>query len=210
MFPRLNYQQTKYLKSAATLDQLPQDIGAEVAFIGFSNSGKSSVLNTITGIKGLARVSSTPGRTQTINFFSLTSKQRLVDLPGYGYAKVPLSVKERWAKNVNNYLQLRGSLRGIILTMDIRHPLKELDYHLIMWAVKCYIPIHILLTKADKLAVGAKKKALYEVRERLELYGEQVSVQLFSSLERSGVEEVHTKLNEWLSETAHAKNPQAA
>jgi len=196
---KLNYQLAKYLKSAPALDQLPADQGIEVAFIGRSNAGKSSALNTITGIKGLARTSKAPGRTQMINFFSLDNKRRLVDLPGYGYAKVPLSIKARWETNVNEYLQSRQCLQGLVLVMDVRHPLKELDQQLILWTVECDVPLHILLTKSDKLKRNPAKNTLYEVQEALEAYGDSVSVQLFSSNDRTGLEEAQSVLDEWFS-----------
>lgn len=195
----LDYQQTSYLKSAAELDQLPADKGAEVAFIGRSNAGKSSSLNVITGIKGLARTSKTPGRTQMINFFSVESAKRLVDLPGYGYAKVPLSVRDRWMANVDEFLRTRQCLKGLVIVMDIRHPLKELDQQVIQWTVECQLPTHILLTKADKLKPAEQRRALREVTEALEeAYGKDVlSVQLFSSHEPLGVDEAKQVLDGW-------------
>lgn len=200
MTDKPEYQKATYLKSAAELSQLPADTGIEVAFIGRSNAGKSSALNTITGIKGLARTSNTPGRTQMINLFSVDANRRLVDLPGYGYAKVPRVVKERWEQNIDAYLQSRACLHGLILVMDIRHPLKELDVTVINWTVKCKVPLHILLTKADKLSNQAAKKALREVEEALEKYGKKVSVQVFSSIKRIGLEEVQEKLDQWFTE----------
>ncbi len=192
------YQQTSYLKSAAELSQLPADQGAEVAFIGRSNAGKSSALNVVTGIKGLARTSKTPGRTQMINFFTVTDNKRLVDLPGYGYAKVPLSVKERWMSNVDEFLRTRQCLQGLVVVMDIRHPLKEVDQQVIAWCIDSGVPIHILLTKADKLKPAAQRKALRDVKEELSQYGDLLSVQLFSSIERTGVEQVRSVLTHWL------------
>ncbi len=191
------YQQATYLKSAPDLGQLPADKGCEVAFIGRSNAGKSSSLNVITGIKGLARTSKTPGRTQMINFFSLDSCRRLVDLPGYGYAKVPLKVKERWMENVDNYLRDRQCLRGLVVVMDIRHPLKEMDEKVIDWAVDCSLPTHILLTKSDKLKPNAARKSLREVRDALAVYGDMVTVQLFSSIDCVGVDDARDVLNQW-------------
>lgn len=195
----LNYQQTRYLKSAAELKQLPSDKGAEVAFIGRSNAGKSSSLNVITGIKGLARTSKTPGRTQMINFFSVEDDKRLVDLPGYGYAKVPLSVKERWMANVDEFLRTRDCLKGLVVVMDIRHPLKELDQQVIAWAVDCHLPTHVLLTKADKLKPAEQRKALREVNEKLQdIYGNTaLTTQLFSSIETLGVDEAKIVLDRW-------------
>lgn len=197
MTDTLNYQQTTYLKSVAELKQLPADKGYEIAFLGRSNAGKSSALNTITGIKNLARTSKTPGRTQMINLFSLDNERRLVDLPGYGYAKVPRMIQERWNEATNEYLKSRECLRGLVLVMDIRHPLKEMDQHIINWTFQCHVPLHVLLTKSDKLSYSAAKKTLMEVEQALEPYGDAISVQLFSSLKQKGVEEVQAHLNAW-------------
>lgn len=191
------YHKARYLTSAADLKQLPIDKGWEVAFIGRSNAGKSSAINTITGIKGLARTSNTPGRTQMINFFALDDERRIVDLPGYGYAKVPRTVKARWERTTSEYLQTRECLRGLVLVMDIRHPLKEMDQQLIDWTVNCDIRLHILLTKADKISTSESRKVLKEVEEQLASYGEQVSVQLFSSLEKTGLDDALDTLDQW-------------
>lgn len=193
---RPHYNNATFLLSSPTLAELPPDDGIEVAFIGRSNSGKSSALNTITGLKGLARTSKTPGRTQMINFFNLDEKRRLVDLPGYGYAKVPLAIKQRWQKNINEYLQTRKCLKGLVLIMDIRHPLKEHDQQCIDWAVRSDLPIHILLTKSDKLSRGASINTLIEVRKALE-QNACVTVQLFSSLNKNGLEEALMQLDSW-------------
>ena len=200
MSDNLDYSKAHYSISATDLGQLPSDEGAEVAFIGRSNAGKSSALNTITGLKGLARVSKTPGRTQAINVFDLNSRCRLIDLPGYGYAKVPVSVKERWAQYIDDYLQQRVCLQGLVLIMDIRHPLKELDQHLIEWTANCDLPVHILLTKADKLSRNLQRKTLQEVIDAVEKHGDSITVQCFSSLDRLGIEEARKKLDEWFSE----------
>lgn len=197
MLTKPSYQKAKYLDSAAELKQLPKDEGIEVAFIGRSNAGKSSALNTITGIKGLARTSSTPGRTQMINLFGLDADRRLVDLPGYGYAKAPRVLREKWVKNTNEYLQTRKCLKGLVLLMDIRHPLKDSDQHLIEWTVSCGLPIHVLLTKADKLKSGAQKRTLREVKDFLSQYAGTVTAQTFSSQDRCGLEEAKEKLDEW-------------
>lgn len=191
------YQAARYLTSVADLDQLPPDEGIEVAFIGRSNAGKSSALNAITGIKGLARTSKTPGRTQMINFFTLDKSRRLVDLPGYGYAKVPLSVKERWMANIDEYLQIRECLKGLVVIMDIRHPLKEVDVQVINWAADCQVPAHILLSKADKLSTSAQRKVLRDVTDQINMISELLSVQLFSSIDNTGLAEVKQVLNDW-------------
>lgn len=193
------YQQAKYLTSAAEFSQLPPDKGFEVAFIGRSNAGKSSALNVITGIKGLARISKTPGRTTMINFFALNDQYRLVDLPGYGYAKAPRTMQERWENTVDQYLQKRHCLQGLIIIMDIRHPLKEMDEMMIEWAVKCKVPTHILLSKVDKLSQQAAKKSLQAVQDALSHYGDKISLQLFSSLDRTGLDEVKAILDAWFS-----------
>ncbi len=193
------YNKAAFLLSAAELEQLPADRGKEVAFIGRSNAGKSSAINTITGIKGLARTSKTPGRTQFINLFAIDERNRLVDLPGYGYAKAPASVSQSWIKKVNQYLKTRRCLRGLILIMDIRHPLKEQDQRVIEWSVKCKLPIHILLTKADKLKQNPALGTLQQVKKAISQYGDLVTVQLFSSHDKTGLEEAYQKLNSWFA-----------
>ncbi|MFW0072874.1 MAG: ribosome biogenesis GTP-binding protein YihA/YsxC [Coxiella-like endosymbiont] len=191
------YQEAKYLTSAAEFEQLPPDEGAEIAFIGRSNAGKSSALNVITGIKGLARTSKTPGRTQMINFLALNERQRLVDLPGYGYAKAPRMVQERWEELVDSYLKKRRSLKGLVVVMDVRHPLKERDADVVKWAVDYGVPLHILLTKSDKLSQSAAKKTINELEAALTPYDDHITLQLFSSYDRTGLDVVKTVLNEW-------------
>lgn len=190
---KINYQQATYLTSAAYFAQLPADQGAEIAFIGRSNAGKSSAMNAIT-VKGLAKTSRSPGRTQLINFFVLRDHYRLVDLPGYGYAKVPADIQTRWEETIAEYFAKRESLVGLILVMDSRHPLKENDWQLIYWCKDFEIPLHILLTKADKLTVNEQKKALFSVQKALGLLM-NVSVQLFSALKKMGVDEARKKLD---------------
>lgn len=191
------YNQAEFLTSAAKLKQLPADKGNEVAFIGRSNAGKSSAINTITGIKGLARASKTPGRTQLINLFKLDDENRLVDLPGYGYTKAPASVSQHWLKTVNAYIETRKCLRGLVLVMDIRHPLKDQDQHLIDWAIESSLPVHILLTKADKLNRGPALNTLHKVQTEIKAHTDLISVQLFSSQDQIGLEEIYQKLNAW-------------
>ncbi|WP_373182761.1 ribosome biogenesis GTP-binding protein YihA/YsxC [Halomonas campaniensis] len=197
---RLNYQTARFLTSAPTLAACPPDSGSEVAFAGRSNAGKSSAINALTRQKALARTSKTPGRTQLINFFTLgeESERRLVDLPGYGFAKVPEQVKLEWQRHLSDYLQRRASLRGLVLVMDVRHPLTEFDQTLLGWADDKAMPVHILLTKADKLKRGAAASALQQVRSRLREWEDLVSIQLFSSLKGQGIEEVHARLDAWL------------
>lgn len=196
-----NYRKVVYLTSAAKLSQCPDDVGWEVAFAGRSNAGKSSAINSLTGNKKLAKTSRTPGRTQLLNFFELSTNQRLVDLPGYGFAKVPLAVKKEWNKQLENYLQKRDCLRGLILVMDVRHPLQPFDQQMLDWSMAAGMPVHILLTKADKLKNGPATSTLLKVRATLEAHAELVSVQLFSSLKHSGREQLVTVLNQWLTRT---------
>ncbi|KTD36620.1 GTP-binding protein [Legionella nautarum] len=193
------YTQAVFLKSAARVNQLPPDEGFEVAFAGRSNAGKSSALNCLTGIKQLARTSKTPGRTQLINLFGIDESRRLVDLPGYGYAKVAQQIKEDWQKNLAQYLDVRQCLRGLILLMDSRHPLKELDQMMIDWSIDRQLPVHILLTKADKLSRGEAKNTVLKVRKHYELMEGLITAQSFSSLKKEGVDELIVKLNEWFS-----------
>ncbi|WP_372609779.1 ribosome biogenesis GTP-binding protein YihA/YsxC [Halomonas sp.] len=198
---RLHYPNARFLISAPTLSTCPADTGAEVAFAGRSNAGKSSAINALTHQKALARTSKTPGRTQLINFFSLGDdlERRLVDLPGYGFAKVPEAVKREWQHHLSDYLRRRASLRGLVLVMDVRHPLSEFDQTLLGWADDKAMPVHILLTKADKLKSGAAKNALHQVRSRLREWEDLVSLQLFSALKHQGVDEAHARLDLWLT-----------
>lgn len=191
-------QQARFLISAPTVDLCPDDQGMEVAFAGRSNAGKSSALNALTHAN-LARTSKTPGRTQLINFFELDPQRRLVDLPGYGYAKVPIPLKQHWQRHLEAYLGSRHSLVGVVLLMDIRHPLTEFDCMMLDWAQASRLPIHILLTKADKLAFGAAKTALLSVRKAVHQgWGDVASLQLFSAPKRQGVEEAQSVLAGWL------------
>ena len=191
------YHRARFLTSAARLEQAPPDQGFEVAFAGRSNAGKSSAINTLCQQRALARTSKTPGRTQLLNFFALDDAHRLVDLPGYGYAKVTESVKLQWQRTLTDYLELRRSLRGVFLMMDIRHPMKEFDQQMLSWSDHRMLPVHILLTKADKLKRGAASQTLLQVRRHVAHYGDRVSVQLFSSLNREGVDQAHARLDAW-------------
>lgn len=191
-------QTASFIKSASQVDQCPADQGLEVAFAGRSNAGKSSALNTLTHAR-LARTSKTPGRTQLINFFGLDEQRRLVDLPGYGYAKVPLELKEHWKQHLDAYLTQRGSLAGVVLVMDIRHPLSAFDRMMLDWANVAGLPAHILLSKADKLSFGAAKGVLLKVQSTVRKeFGNRASVQLFSSPKRMGIDEAHAVLESWL------------
>lgn len=197
---KLNYQNAQFLLSVANLSQLPPDEGGEVAFVGRSNAGKSSVLNQLTQNKGLARVSKTPGRTQHINLFGIDEERRLADLPGYGYAKVPPSMKQKWQQLLDDYLRTRQCLKGLILVMDIRHPLKEFDQHMLAWSQSCDLAVHVLLNKSDKLTQSAASKTLKEVTAALTAYGDKVSIQTFSALKGKGVKELRGQMDAWLCE----------
>lgn len=177
---------------------MPDDTGIEVAFAGRSNAGKSSALNTLTNQK-IARTSKTPGRTQLINVFDIRENRRLIDLPGYGYAKVPLAMKKKWQKSLGEYLQNRDSLKGLVVLMDIRHPLKDLDQDLVFWAIDNAIPVLILLTKADKLKSGKRAQELLKVKKAAKEFRGDVQVAAFSSLHRIGVPELSQKLDSWFN-----------
>jgi GTP-binding protein len=197
-----NYRAARYLTSASRRNQCPPDEGWEVAFAGRSNAGKSSAINSLTGNRKLARTSKTPGRTQLLNFFSLSDQQRLVDLPGYGFAKVPEKVKAEWVRLIEDYLQQRRSLRGLVLLMDVRHPLQDFDRMMIDWATTADMPVHILLTKADKLKKGPAKSTLMKIQGELAAHAGLVSVQLFSALKHSGHEALRTVLDAWLTDAS--------
>lgn len=200
LLTQINFRHAEFLQSASSVENAAADEGSEVAFAGRSNAGKSSAINALTENSKLARTSKTPGRTQLINFFSLSDSQRLVDLPGYGYAKVPLAMKKKWNHQLERYLQLRESLRGLVLLMDIRHPLTEQDNLMLSWAVSAHMPVHILLTKADKLKRGPAKATLLKVKKQLSLHGDLISVQLFSAPKRDGLKELERQLRTWLTD----------
>lgn len=190
--------QAEFLTSAAQAQGFPPDTCPEVAFSGRSNAGKSSALNALCGRRKLARISKTPGRTQLINFFELapaSGQARLVDLPGYGYARVPPKVRDKWRGLIESYLQQREQLRGVVLIMDCRRPLTEFDKQLLAWGAAGGLSFHLLLTKADKLGRSAQQASLLGVRRDVP----QHSAQLFSALTRQGVDEAQKKIAEWLS-----------
>jgi len=203
MTTAINFQKAKYTQSAPSIRECPPEDGIEVAFAGRSNAGKSSAINTLTNNHKLARVSKTPGRTQLINFFELSDTQRLVDLPGYGYAKVSREQKELWQRHLSEYLRERRCLKGLILLMDIRHPLQEFDTTMLNWATESNMPVHILLTKADKLSRGHAGSALMAVKKELKNanLSELVSAQTFSSLKNTGLDDLKAKLQTWLAPT---------
>ncbi|MEW8242108.1 MAG: ribosome biogenesis GTP-binding protein YihA/YsxC [Candidatus Thiodiazotropha sp.] len=190
------YHRARFLKSAARLSQSPADSGFEVAFAGRSNAGKSSALNVLCGQKSLARTSKTPGRTQLLNFFSLDDERRLVDLPGYGYARVAESIKREWQKTLAHYIEYRQCLRGMVLLMDIRHPMTEFDRQMLDWNTHHGLPTHILLTKADKLKSGAAKNTLLQVKKALREHRD-ITLQRFSALKKEGIDECHQVLDLW-------------
>jgi GTP-binding protein len=192
------YQCTSFLLGSPNARQVPPDAGREVAFAGRSNAGKSSALNVITGQKSLARTGKTPGRTQHINFFRVDDERRLVDLPGYGYARVPQDVKARWQRAIERYLETRRSLRGVILLMDIRHPLRDFDRQVLAWSHTAGLALHVLLTKSDKLKGCPARAALLQVRRELAGLHPGATVQLFSALTPGGVEEARRVLDGWL------------
>jgi GTP-binding protein len=191
----------KFFKSANAMRDLPPDEGAEVAFAGRSNAGKSSALNALAAHKGLARVSKTPGRTQLINIFSLDDSRRLVDLPGYGYAKVPISVRDHWRGLVDTYLRNRQALKGVVLIIDSRHPLKDFDRQMLDYAEAINLPCHCVLTKSDKLSRSEAVRTLAHTRAELGADGSseaRVSVQLFSATAKTGLDETRDVVMRWL------------
>ncbi len=192
------YRAARFLTSAPDPDHLPPDEGLEVAFAGRSNAGKSSALNAITQQRQLARISKTPGRTQLLNVFEIVPERRLIDLPGYGYAKVPERLRRHWGVAVQRYLEQRRSLVGLILLMDSRHPLTPLDRQLLDWCASRALPVHGLLTKADKLSRGKAAAALQSVRHILQADYPLATVQLFSALDQTGLEQAIARLDDWL------------
>jgi len=189
--------QAAFLTSATSTRDCPPDRGVEVAFAGRSNAGKSSALNALAQQNALARTSKTPGRTQLLNFFAVDDQRRLVDLPGYGYAKVSASVRERWQEGLEDYLEHRQALVGLVLVMDIRHPLTDFDTMMLEWSMTRGLPAHCLLTKADKLSRGATANAVQAVRREIARWP-GTTAQAFSATEKTGIEDAWQKLGEWL------------
>lgn len=192
------YQKAEYLKSVPTINLCPEELTHEVAFAGRSNAGKSSALNVITSQKTLARTSKTPGRTQLINFFPVDETRALVDLPGYGFAKVNIKIKRAWEAGLTTYIEKREALKGLILLMDSRMPPTDNDLQMLDWTLEVGLPVHILLTKADKLKKGPAKSELLKLKQLLKERYPQATAQLFSSLKRQGLDEVWNKLDEWM------------
>jgi GTP-binding protein len=193
--PTMGLRHARFLCSALSTRQLPVDAGLEVAFAGRSNSGKSSAINAIAGVNRLARASKTPGRTQTINFFELPGERRLVDLPGYGYAKVPEAMRMRWRAAIESYLDGRRSLAGMVVVMDVRNPLRDTDQMLLDWCLHRQVAVHLLLTKADKLSRGRATDTLRRVKTQA---GAGVGAQLFSATRSTGVETARLVVCDWL------------
>lgn len=191
------YQKAYFLLSVADVKQLPPDEGIEIAIVGRSNAGKSSVLNAITNIKGLARVSKTPGRTQMLNVFHIDANKRLIDLPGYGYAKAPPLAKQKWEKTIDAYFSNRKSLQGLILVMDARHPFRELDKIMLAFCASIALPVHILLNKTDKLSKNDLQKIYKEAKAILTAYDNSVSLQGFSAVKGTGLQACRAQLDKW-------------
>jgi GTP-binding protein len=191
------YPGARFLTSASCIADGPPDEGIEVAFAGRSNAGKSSAINALCRQKALARTSRTPGRTQLINFFALDDTRKLVDLPGYGYAKVAASVKNEWQASLSEYLEVRASLKGVVLLMDVRHPLKEYDRHMLDWCARRGLPVCLLLTKADKLKRGPGLDVLRKVKGELKGYAVESDALLFSALKQNGISEAYRVLDRW-------------
>jgi GTP-binding protein len=194
----VNFQQARFLQSATTINTLPPELGFEVAFAGRSNAGKSSTLNALCQQKALARTSKTPGRTQLINFFQLADGKFLVDLPGYGYAKVPEKVKLEWQRFIESYLTTRFTLCGLVIVMDIRRPMLEHDLSMLAWAESRNLPTHIVLNKSDKLKKGQAKTSLLKTRQQLKRYKHTVTVQMLSAFKKTGIDELRSQLDSWL------------
>ena len=194
------YRQAHFLISAGKASQFPQN-GIEVAFAGRSNAGKSSAINTLCDNKGLARTSKTPGRTRLVNYFELDEGSRLVDLPGYGFARVPIAVKKEWEKLMTQYLSEQQALNGLVIIMDVRHPLNDYDWQMLQWCQFFNLPAHVLLTKADKIKRGAQQNSKLQTQKKLTEADINASVQVFSALKKTGLDELVAKLDEWLELT---------
>ncbi|BGI51172.1 MAG: ribosome biogenesis GTP-binding protein YihA/YsxC [Arsenophonus endosymbiont of Ceratovacuna japonica] len=194
-----DYQQTKFITSVFDIKNLPKDDGIEIAFTGYSNSGKSSALNAITKQKNLAHISKTPGKTKLINLFEIEYGNKLVDLPGYGYAKVSKSIQRKLQQILNEYLQKRKCLKGLVILMDIRYPLKDIDIKIIKYSISVNISIFILLTKSDKIIYNKQKSQILLVRKKLKSISNNIQVENFSSFKKIGIDKLQIKLNEWFN-----------
>lgn len=197
------FKQSRFLVSAYKMSQLPADEGMEIAFAGRSNAGKSTAINALTNQKKLAKVSKTPGRTQLFNCFEFQPNRRLVDLPGYGYAKVPVKMRQHWDREINNYLIDRESLIGLVIIMDIRHPMKDFDHQIITWASRSEMNCHVLLNKADKLSNSQAKQTLLKVRQQIQQISKHSSCQTFSALRKTGTSELSDTVSQWFEQAAN-------
>jgi GTP-binding protein len=201
------FRSAHYVLSAHQLHQLPPDSGIEIAIAGRSNAGKSSAINVLTDQKSLARTSKTPGRTQQIVIFEIDEERRIADLPGYGYAKVSKSLRQHWQQVLQVYFETRRCLKGVVLVMDIRHPLKDFDTQMLAWCDAAGLPCHVLLTKADKLKRGPAQSTLLRVRK---LLPDNASAQVFSSLKRQGLEPLVEVLSGWYGMTQNNSSTDSA
>ena len=195
----IDFRRTTFVTSAPDISKLPNDVGAEIAIIGRSNSGKSSSINAICDQKTLAKTSRTPGRTRLINLFKVNEGKYLVDLPGYGYAQVPEQMKRQWQKAMTDYLQQRKCLCGLVVTMDIRTPLRDHDRMIIDWSIAANLPCLILLTKADKFGVNKRKEMVGEVKTQLSEFGGNFTIIPFSALRKIGIDETRNVLKNWFT-----------
>ena len=195
----IDFRRTTFVTSAPDISKLPNDVGAEIAIIGRSNSGKSSSINAICDQKTLAKTSRTPGRTRLINLFKVNEGKYLVDLPGYGYAQVPEQMKRQWQKAMTDYLQQRKCLCGLVVTMDIRTPLRDHDRMIIDWSIAANLPCLILLTKADKFGVNKRKEMVGEVKTQLSEFGGNFTIIAFSALSKIGIDETRNVLKNWFT-----------
>ena len=195
----IDFRRTTFVTSAPDISKLPNDVGAELAIIGRSNSGKSSSINAICDQKNLAKTSRTPGRTRLINLFKVNEGKYLVDLPGYGYAQVPEQMKRQWQKAMTDYLQQRKCLCGLVVTMDIRTPLRDHDRMIIDWSIAANLPCLILLTKADKFGVNKRKEMVGEVKTQLSEFGGNFTIIAFSALSKIGIDETRNVLKNWFT-----------
>lgn len=200
------FRHAQFEISIAKPQDMPLPNGAEIAFAGRSNAGKSSAINTLVGHTRLAFVSKTPGRTQLINIFRMTNGAALIDLPGYGYAKVPEAIRKQWVRLLENYLTYRESLIGLVLIMDARRPLTPLDCQMLDWFAPSRKPVHVLLTKCDKLTRSECAQTLARMKKELPAWGDQITVQLFSSLKKIGMDEAELAVGRWLEEKPEAES----
>lgn len=200
------YRRAQFLVSAASAKQFPESQAREIAFAGRSNAGKSSAINALCDNRSLCRTSKTPGRTQLINFFSIDEHHCLVDLPGYGFAQVPEAMRRDWQKLMEKYLSKRANLVGLVIIMDIRHPLKDTDWQMIEWCRHFGTPLHVLLTKADKLKKSEAEKNLKAVSTALEEAGLEATLQTFSATKRYGIEDLQSVLDEWFERTPQTED----